>query len=490
VNKRDAGRARPIVVLGLVVLLPVVVLAGLWRWAAGQADAGSDPTEAPAPAAAPPPPTPALATPLLSFRRLPGIVARDVSQPALERAVAEVGATLDETSCLAVALDGAPVGSVGADRPVIPASNQKLLVAAVALDVLGPDATFTTDVRAAPPADGVVVGDLYLVGGGDPLLTSSTFPVQDDQYPVTTPTSLDALADAVVAAGVQRVDGSVVGDGSRYDDEWFVPSWSEGIRGVEAGPYDALMVNDARVTGDPSKVADPAVGAAAELTSLLEARGVVVSGEPKAGAAPPEMSSIASVTSAPMSAVVAELLTTSDDNTAELLVKELGAAAGTGGTREAGLEVIRRTMEGWGVPMVGVAPADGSGLSNDNRLTCAALLAVLVRSGPDGPLAIGLPVAGQSGTLADELTASPVTGRMHAKTGSLGNAPHGTDPPAVKSLSGYLPVDGGGALEFALILNGATDLTEPGIYRPVWDRLAEALASYPTGPTPEQLGPR
>ena len=91
-----------------------------------------------------------MATPLLSFRRAPASLARELSLPAFEQAVADFGATLDATSCVAVALDGVAVGSTGADRAVIPASNQKLLVGAVALEVLAPETTFTTEVRALP----------------------------------------------------------------------------------------------------------------------------------------------------------------------------------------------------------------------------------------------------------------------------------------------------------------------------------------------------
>ena len=62
-------------------------------------------------------------------------------------------------------------------------------------------------------------------------------------------------------------------------------------------------------------------------------------------------------------------------------------------------------------------------------------------------------MAGQTGTLEDVFTDSPVAGRLMAKTGTLANAPFNADPPAVKSLSGYLPVDGGGLIEFAFVLN-------------------------------------
>ncbi len=77
-------------------------------------------------------------------------------------------------------------------------------------------------------------------------MSSAWYPTSNlERYPVISPTSLDALADSVVAAGVTEVTGGVVGDGSRYDDEFFAPGWGDGVAGLEAGPYDALLANDA-----------------------------------------------------------------------------------------------------------------------------------------------------------------------------------------------------------------------------------------------------
>ncbi len=485
-NKRST--LNPVAVLVIVALVAMLVLFGLWRWASARADSANPP---PASTLAPPPPAPALATPLLSLRRSPGVLSRDVNLESFRAAVAEFAASLEAPSCVGVAVDGVSAGSTRADAPLIPASNQKLLTAAVALEVLGVEHTFNTEIRAtAPVSGGVLSGDLYLVGGGDPLLTSSTYPTGNDPNPVTSPTMLDALVDAVVAAGVQHIDGAVVGDASRYDDELYVPSWVKDVRGIEAGPYDALMVNDSRVTGDPLRASDPSVAAARELTQLLQARRITVAGAPAAGTAPSDAAVLGSVQSVPMSDVVGEMLATSDNNTAELLVKELGVASGAGGTREAGLAVMTSTLAEWGIPMTGVVLADGSGLSTDDRATCEAFVSVLARSDPNDPLGAGLPVAGVSGTLRDVFTDSPVAGRLQGKTGTLGNAPYNQDPPAVKSLSGYLPVDGGGAVEFSLLLNAAGTLTDQSVYRPIWDRFASMLATYPAGPTPAELGPR
>jgi len=477
-------------VLVAVALVPALALFALWRWADGRSGGGADPAPNSS-ASVPTEPALALTTPLLSFRRAPGTLARELSLDQFATDVAEFGSTLNETSCVAVSLDGMAVAATRDDVPLIPASNEKLLVGAAALDQLGAGYRFTTEVRAATPVDGIVAGDLYLVGGGDPLLTSESYPIENDLNPVTNPTSLDALADAVVTAGVQRIDGAVVGDGSRYDDEWYVPSWSEDIRGIEAGPFDALLVNDARVTGDPQRADDPAEAAARELTQLLTERGVEVAGAPRSGTAGDDVGVIATVDSTPLRAVVGEMLSTSDNNTAEMLVKEIGFEAGSGGTREAGLAAILTTLERRGTPTEGIVLDDGSGLSNENRVTCGAFVDVLARSGPKQPLGAGLPVAGTSGTLRDVFTDSPVTGRLRAKTGTLGNAPFNADPPAVKALSGYLPVEGGGGtIQFSLLLNGPGPLTDQSQYRPIWDALAGTLAGYPAGPSVAQLAPK
>lgn len=485
-RERRSSDTAPAWVLVAIALVPAVVLALVWQWASGQEGGGAEP--APAETTAPPAPDPALSTPLFSYRRTPGLLARSVNLAAFQQEVADFAADLDATSCVAVDLDGLAVGAANADVPLIPASNQKIITGATALQILGPDHTFTTELRGAPPSGGAIAGDVYLVGGGDPLLTSSTYPVQNDQYPVSDPTMLDALADAVANAGVTRIDGAVLGDGSRYDDEFFAPSWSEDVHGIEAGPYDALMVNDARVTGDDQRAGDPNQGAARELVQLLQARGVTVAGGPGTGTAPAETEVIGSVTSAPLTAVVAEMMSASDNNTAEMLVKEMGVAASGTGSREAGLAAMDAQLVEWG--FAGNVLADGSGLSNDNRTTCNTLLGLLAMSGPDEALGMGLPVAGESGTMTDVFTNMAVTGKMRAKTGTLGNPPFNQDPPAVKSLSGYLPVDGGGTISFALILNGEGPLSDQSIYRPIWNDLAEALATYPSGPSPSELAPQ
>jgi len=478
-------------VLGIVAVFPAVGFSALYRWADEQVPATDAAPEPSTTLVAPPPPADPLANYFATFRRIPAQLSLELNVDHFRDEVAGFVGTLNDQSCVSIAVDGVDIGSQAAALAVIPASNIKIVVAAVALDLLGAEHRYTTAVVASvAPENGVINGDLVLVGGGDPLLTSAWYPASNlERRPVFNETSLDLLADQVVASGVIEVRGSLLGDGTRYDDEYFAPGWGAGVAGLDAGPYDALLVNDARVLGEEQRAADPSAGAAREFARLLRERGVVIGGEIGSGTAPAGSVKVTSVDSAPLTGVVEELLTNSDNNTAELIVKELGLEGAGRGTREAGLSVMAERLASWGVDLTGVVLADGSGLSLDNRATCTLLLEVLQRSGSDDTIGKGLAVAAESGTLIDEFVESAASGRLLGKTGTLNNPPFNEDPPAVKALSGYLPVDGGVDVQYALVLNGPT-ISDQSEYRPVWDRLADVLVSYPSGPTPAELGLR
>ena len=483
--------AGPIIVLTVVLLVPAVVLWGVWRWADGRHDAGQDAVpEEPATPIIVPSPEPALSTGLLSFRRSAGELSRRLNVTAFEAALQPLLGAVNDRSCAAVSLDGRTVGAAHADLVVIPASNMKILVAAVALEVLGDSFRYTTQVVGPAPANGVVAGDVYLVGGGDPLLSGEWYPDSGlDRFRAFNITSLDQLGRDLAAAGVTQIQGVVRGDGSRYDDEFYAPGWGGGVAGLEAGPYDALLVNDSRVLDDDQRGADPNEAGAREFVRILTAQGIAVTGGSGTGVAPAGIDSLASIESLPLSAVIEEMLTNSDNNTAELMVKEIGLATAGVGTRQAGLDAIASTVTSWGIDTAGLQLGDGSGLSLDNRITCTTLLGVLQHVGFDSPVGTGLAIAGQTGTLIDVFGDTPVAGRLRGKTGTLNNPPFNEDPPAVKALSGYLPVDGGGAIEYVLILNGPT-ISDQSEYRPLWVDLVNGLNSFPAVAGPAVLGPR
>ena len=490
---RRAG-IHPLAIVSVLALIPALLLWGLWRWASHRADIAADAVpavDADDPSQQPAPDTSVeLSTQLLSLRRTATVLSRDLNLDAFRAAVQPLLNVVGDRSCAAVSLDGTPVGAQQSDTVVIPASNQKIYVAAVAEQVLGNDFVYTTKVVGPSPSGGVITGDVFLVGGGDPLLSGEWYENSElDRFPPFNITSLDSLARQLADAGVTQIAGAVRGDGSRYDDEFYAPGWGGGVAGLEAGPYDALLVNDARVLGDDQRGSDPNEAGAREFVRILAEQGIVVTGGASSGVAPDGANELAAVDSQPLPAIIAEMLTNSDNNTAELMVKEIGLAATGTGTRIAGLEVIGNTIAEWGVDVTGLELGDGSGLSLDNRTTCTTMLGVLQHVGADSATGQGLAVAGTTGTLSDIFGDTPLAGRLRGKTGTLNNFPIDEDPPAVKALSGFLPVDGGGAIEYTLLLNGPT-ISDQSEYRPVWAELVTALDSFPAVAGPAALGPR
>jgi serine-type D-Ala-D-Ala carboxypeptidase/endopeptidase (penicillin-binding protein 4) len=421
---------------------------------------------------APPSVGPSIA--VLSARRNPSTLSVITRAGRVERALAPLLDTLPDNSCLRVDWMGAVRASKNTTIPYVPASATKVLTAAVALDVLGPKYTFTTEVHGSIDASGTT-GDLFLVGGGDPLLVRSEY-VRTEKYPTLSPTSIESLADQLVAAGVRNVAGSVVGVDTRYDAVRFVDVWPDSFHMVEAGPLGALMINDGAVIGQEMKGADPAISAAAEFTNLLSSRGVTVAGFPRHEALPPGSKVLASISSVPFLSVLQEMLVNSDNNTSELVLKELGFVKTGVGSTAAGLAVMTETLKKWKVD-TGVVLTDGSGLSGSNLIPCDTFMSVLSRSADVLPPLLA--VAGTSGTLSNIFVTHSVQGKLLGKTGTLSG---------VKTLVGYLPVEGGEPVVFSLLMN-RSGIDNQGAYRPIWNALGNSLDRAKSTPTVEQLSP-
>lgn len=489
-----ASRRNPYPALIIAALLPAVALGALWQFASGQKpDAVNVAVTPPVPETTLVPALPILVTPILSVRRAPSVLAQQVNEDALKNALEPFISDLNSTSCFAVSIDDELVLAVNETVPLRPASNVKLITASVALEVLGAEFTYTTTIKGDVGAGGVVNGNLYFVGGGDPVLNSSWWQGPNQNYPPFNRTSIEALADSIKVAGVTSITGSVVGDASRYDSELYPPSWTNDVRFTDGGPVSALLVNDSRESATVASQ-DPVVGAAKVLTALLEERGITVGSPAVAGAAPSNAEMITSIDSMPLPAILAEMLTTSDNSTAEMVLKEIGYATSKTGTRIAGLAILMATLAEWAIPTAGVTLVDGSGLSDDNRLTCEALLEVLQHGSVADAVGQGLAVGGAPGsTLYDAfLAGEPLSGIIRAKTGTLNNLSDGITEggkPAAKALSGFVPTDSGGVIEFSLLLNGQT-ISDPVNYKPIWLEMAGIFADYPSGPTAADLGPR
>jgi D-alanyl-D-alanine carboxypeptidase/D-alanyl-D-alanine-endopeptidase (penicillin-binding protein 4) len=251
------------------------------------------------------------------------------------------------------------------------------------------------------------------------------------------------------------------------------------VRTTEVGPLGALLLNDGVVLASPIKPDQPALSAAQEFLRLLSERGIVVRGVAKIGSASVDIPVVASINSAPFSAIVEEMLTNSDNNTAELILKEIGLQKLSAGTRLAGAQVVQTTLQEMGYAIDGLVIVDGSGLDRGNRATCALLTSILERDGGFGTLGNGLAIAGQTGTLRDLLADTTASERLHAKTGTLTGA---------KALSGYVVYAPEKAAMFSLILNGS-GVSNQGEYRPIWNSLANALGSLSEHPSVTDIAP-
>ncbi len=427
-----------------------------------------------------------------------------------QRLISEFSAALTrgkapENTCLSLRRNGEELLAVKADKPLIPASLNKITTSAAALAVMGPDATYTTEVvvgavQLAEVRAGVLTGDVYLVGGGDPVLSTEGYISRLSQPSVYTDAArlADAVMNSLRAAGVTRIEGSIVGDGSWYADTErdytshslagkSSPVWKKSY--VEAnlvGPLSGLIINDGYARYGSSRrshvrASDPPQAAASLFDDLLEARGMVITKRPRSGTAPAtsERASLGQIRSPPLSQILNRVLAMSDNTTAEMLLKEIGRRT-TGSDRAsaaAGAGSVVTAMLGDAAE--GVVIVDGSGLSVHNRLTCRALTVLLTRSGADSPLYAGLGVAGKTGTLRNCSPAKSPDGEASAnsvmiKSGVLNDS---------RSLAGATLTASRELLTFAMIANKSLIITWP--FCPTLQRqLLTAASQYTYGPSP------
>ena len=155
-------------------------------------------------------------------------------------------------------------------------------------------------------------------------------------------------------------------------------------------PHDPEQTASTSQAGDP-----PRWLAASTLTDLLRQRGVQVDGGSGTGIAPAGRHQVATLDSLPLSAIVGEMLTESDNTTAELLAEGPGPPAARLGHHRGGATVVQDTVRRLGLPTTGPSPstAPGLDLATGSRATCSP--ALLHRIGSHGPIAAGLPVAGR-----------------------------------------------------------------------------------------------
>jgi D-alanyl-D-alanine carboxypeptidase/D-alanyl-D-alanine-endopeptidase (penicillin-binding protein 4) len=347
---------------------------------------------------------------------------------------------------------GATLYSRAPDVPRIPASVNKLYTTSTALQLYGEDGQLITDVLgdAQPDDAGVVKGNLYLVGGGDPEFGRA---------------EAHQLAHILAVSGLTKVTRRVIGDESRFDRLRGGPDSNYGVS-EWVGPLSGLPFNHGLTVGRHARFQkNPAYYAARQLERELRRAGVKVRWHARAGVAPAGSETLGEWDSERMSVIVRHTNRPSDNYMAETLLKDLGVDYGAAGTTAAGTVVVRREAAKLGARPIMV---DGSGLSRQNRTTphdVVDLLTALDESDVAGPMRLSLAVAGKAGTLSDRMRHSAAKGRCRAKTGTLNG---------VSNLAGYCNSRSGARLAFAILMNGVSVYTAHTLQ----DRMASALARY------------
>ena len=301
-----------------------------------------------------------------------------------------------------------------------PASNQKLLLAMALLERMPADNTITTTAAAKNVGGGVVQGDLWILGRGDPSITAGGRFGKELPF---APTRISELARQVQAAGVSAVTGSVVGSTGYFARDWNAPGWKPNFPADEI-PLPSALTFEGNVAGG-NHIKNPEWRAARSLTKRLEALGVQVAGSPQAGAPVEGLEPVANVESVPVVQMLRFMNRQSSNFFAEMYLKRLAVESyGAPGTLAAGA----RSIEAWAARRdVALTAYDGSGLSYSNRITAGGMARLLsyAEDQPWGAALRGTLAGAGQGTLHERLGGV----RLAAKTGTLDY---------ISTLSGYV----------------------------------------------------
>jgi D-alanyl-D-alanine carboxypeptidase/D-alanyl-D-alanine-endopeptidase (penicillin-binding protein 4) len=346
----------------------------------------------------------------------------------------------------------------------LPASVEKLYTTSTALAKFGANGTLSTQVLGVGAQQGsTFTGTLYLRGGGDPTFGSAAF---DRANYGTGATVQQLVANLVAATGIRSLHGRVIADETMFDSLRGTPATGFAPSIYVEGELSALSYDRGWANSDGTVYyGHPALEAGQQFVAALEAAGVKV---PRgisvtAGRTPSHARSLADVRSPSMATLVALTNTPSDNFFAEMLLKDLGARFGGAGTTAAGVAVVRAQV----ARSFGIHPRldDGSGLSYYDRTTPIQVVTLLRTLADDRQFTNSLAVAGQTGTLQDEMRGTYAEGRCRGKTGTLS---------AVSNVVGYCHAADGHTLAYAFLMNAIN----PDYAHPIQDQMEVAVAKY------------
>lgn len=314
------------------------------------------------------------------------------------------------------------------DLPLVPASNEKILVAHAANELIDPSSTLDTTVE-------LLGADLVLRAAGDPTFTTGR---------------ANELVAQVAAAGVTSAERLII-DVSDFPQPSAAPGWQSWQIRNFVGPLSGLMLDDNRWNTSDEFLESPALLNGEWFAGALRNAGIAI-GTVEVGSARPG-TIVGTSASAPVGTLVRDMMLFSDNQIADMMTLQLGLVEGQG-TLEDGIAQIERELAELCVPLAGVMD-DGSGLSRSNFRSAREFQEIL-RAIRDSDTAdvfeSQLPIGGVSGTLGRRFGGD--AGRVQAKTGTIFGG---------RALSGYATTDSGRDAVFSIIINGERDATSASL---------------------------
>jgi D-alanyl-D-alanine carboxypeptidase/D-alanyl-D-alanine-endopeptidase (penicillin-binding protein 4) len=430
-------------------------------------------------------------------------IAQTLNAPTLRGA--EIGLIAIDT------VRSTPILSENPDQDFMPASNFKLLVGSASLQRLGTNFDFVTSVAAdAAPQAGVIHGNIYLHGGGDAHLTAKDL---DDAAAALAAQGMKSV-DGALITDASRYDSRRYGFGWSWDDlpYYYAPvvtalELEEGLAHIYMSPGDAVgapvtlrvdpqssayTIDNRETTGAAKSkdttdlarqwnapgtieitgsypmqskesgdlsaaVPDPESYAGDVFLRALTAHGVKVTGQVQDGKMPASAPVLWTHDSEKMPELLADFWYPSDNLMGELFLKELGVVqGGEPGTDENGRTLEQNFLRSLGIDPFTVTIADGSGLSQYDRITPRDLLTILQYdwNGPNRNVVLdALPVSGVRGTLKRSFVKTPAERVVFAKTGSISH---------VRTISGFVQTKTHGPVTFSFLINQWMDEDQPG----------------------------
>ena len=327
--------------------------------------------------------------------------------------------------------------SYGGQQTLRPASTMKLLTSVTALDLLGSRYDYRTSLYyQGRMADGVLEGDVWLVGGMDPLF--------DD-------TDLRIMAETLHRVGIDSISGRIMKDVTFKEDMLLGEGWCWDDDNPQLTP---LLISRKDEFAERFK-------------EELEKCSIIVNAPISAGRLPKDALLVCS-RSHPLSEVLVPMMKESDNLYAESMFFQIAAATGQRPAKAVhARQAVKSLLSKAGVRGIPYRIADGSGLSLYNYVTPELMVRLLryayLKRDVMAALYPALPVAGADGTLKKRMKGSAAEGNVHAKTGTL---------TGISSLAGYCRAANQHLLAFCIINQGIMKNAEG---RDFQDKVCEAL---------------